>query len=172
MGLVIPSLRMLPGIGENPNCVIYARQVQKLGFESAEILRAHFGQYGQVKEVYLSNAHQKVGKPKFAVRVRPSGIAWILMAEQASAAAIFAAGEEHLIDGLAIRIRRFEPRDRPQESTVPTGEENRSRLLTTSTSSTVERESDVECDASSITQSTSVGGDLCDLDMNSAASSN
>jgi hypothetical protein len=101
---------------EDADCIIFARRIQRLGFNSETILRNHYDQYGKVEKVLLSNAHDHAqctdnpGNPRHVVRLRPSGLALILMADRESAAAIIAAGPVQRVEGVDVQVRRFERR--------------------------------------------------------------
>mmetsp|Transcript_33896 Transcript_33896/g.59345 ORF Transcript_33896/g.59345 Transcript_33896/m.59345 type:complete len:96 (+) Transcript_33896:405-692(+) len=74
------------------------------------MLRAHYEQFGPVSEVLLSNDHEKAPDANFSARVRPSGIAIIVMQYPEGAAAAVAAGEDQEVAGVLIRIRKFHRR--------------------------------------------------------------
>jgi len=88
--------------------VIHASQIQKLGLRSDEALRAHCEQFGPVTNVLLSNKHVKSPDSPEFVRIRPSGIAFIVMENIEDAAKILAGGETLVVEGTAIKIRQFE----------------------------------------------------------------
>jgi len=95
---------------KNPACVLFARQISKLGFDSAEILKAHFEKYGPVETVLLSNSHSKSGSVTFPVRVRPSGMGFVVMQHPDGTARALAQGETHLVHGIEIKVRAFKKR--------------------------------------------------------------
>jgi len=101
----------LNGLEEkNPACILFARQISKLGFDSAEILKAHFEKYGPVETVLLSNSHSKSGSVTFPVRVRPSGMGFVVMQHPDGTARALAQGETHLVHGIEIKVRAFKKR--------------------------------------------------------------
>lgn len=104
--------------GEDPDCILFARRIHKLGYKSAETLRAHYEQYGEVRKVLLSNKHQYSDDDPFPLRLRPSGTALILMAHKDAAAAVLAAGEVQVVGDVEVQIRRFERR-LPKQNTCP-----------------------------------------------------
>jgi len=99
----------LNGLEEkNPACILFARQISKLGFDSAEILKAHFEKYGPVETVLLSNSHSKSCSAPFPVRVRPSGMGFVVMQQPDGLAEALAEGETHVVDGIEVKEQAFE----------------------------------------------------------------
>jgi len=98
---------------EDADCIVHVRQIHKLGFESSEVLQEYCEQFGPVKRVALSNAHEKLGGAPFPVRVRPSGIGFVVMQTREDAAAVLAAGSIQLIQGVKIMFRRFFAKETP-----------------------------------------------------------
>jgi len=100
--------------GEDTSCIIHVRQIHRLGFNSTDLLREYCSNFGPVKRIALSNAHEKLeetpGLP-FPVRVRPSGIGFVVMERPEDAAAVIAQGEVQTINGCAIKVRKFEARE-------------------------------------------------------------
>merc|ERR1740138_565311 len=94
---------------EDPGKILIVRKINRLGFDSAEKLKAHFEQYGHVEKVRLSNAHAK--QPgNFRSRVRPSGIAFLLFKDSQDATRALEAGESQFVAGMEVFVRRFERR--------------------------------------------------------------
>jgi hypothetical protein len=96
---------------EDADCVIYLRGVHRLGFNSESILRQHYQRYGNIKNIFLSNAHEKPAKTKnnrfTRVRIRPSSIALILMSKAEEVADALAAGDVQWVQGVEINARKF-----------------------------------------------------------------
>jgi hypothetical protein len=96
---------------ENADCVIYLRGIHRLGFNSESILRQHYQRYGNVKKIFLSNAHEKPARSKSnrftRVRIRPSSIALILMSKAEEVAEALAAGDIQWVQGVEINARKF-----------------------------------------------------------------
>jgi len=106
--------------GEYTSCIIHVRQIHRLGFRSPELLHEYCSRFGPVKRVAVSNAHEKLENAPpspFPVRVRPSGIGFIVMERPEDAAEVVAQGEIQTIKGYQIRVRKFEVRkqDKPKE---------------------------------------------------------
>jgi hypothetical protein len=96
---------------EDPGKIICVRKINRLGFDSADILKKHFEQYGRVDRVLLSNAHRKEpGVYSFPVRLRPSGIGFLVFNNPEIVAQILAVGESHIINGVEVQMRAFERR--------------------------------------------------------------
>mmetsp|Transcript_44891 Transcript_44891/g.139684 ORF Transcript_44891/g.139684 Transcript_44891/m.139684 type:complete len:322 (-) Transcript_44891:111-1076(-) len=97
---------------EDPYCIVYVWQIHRLGFGSAEILREHFEQFGPVRDVLLSNAHERLDSVPDRQRVRPSRIGFVLMQDPQAAVAAIAAGPTQTVRQQCISVRKFEPRSR------------------------------------------------------------
>jgi hypothetical protein len=92
---------------EDADCVIMVHRVHRLGFGSAEILRKHCQKSGAVLKVLLSNKHHKDNDDPKDARLRPSGIAFVVMQDTHGAAAVLEAGEVQEIEGSQLRFRQF-----------------------------------------------------------------
>jgi hypothetical protein len=95
---------------EDPTCVIFVRQINKLGFNSPELLKEHYERYGPVAKVLVSNSHEKTSGAPFPTRLRPSGMGFVLMERPEDAAVALAVGEAHIVAGVQISARAFKPR--------------------------------------------------------------
>jgi hypothetical protein len=95
---------------EDPNKIVIVRKINRLGFDSSNILKTHFGQFGHVEKVLLSNAHTKQPGVSYQIRLRPSGIAFVVFESAEAAAQVLAQGEVHTICGLEVWVRAFERR--------------------------------------------------------------
>lgn len=102
---------------ENPETVFIARGINRLGFESAALLRSHFSDYGEVKTVYVAHsrvrsvcgARRRSPKPTWHMRAAPLG--FIVMATTKAAAAILAEGSEHDVHAVTLRVYPFHRRE-------------------------------------------------------------
>mmetsp|Transcript_28619 Transcript_28619/g.52069 ORF Transcript_28619/g.52069 Transcript_28619/m.52069 type:complete len:761 (+) Transcript_28619:83-2365(+) len=94
---------------EDPKCIFIVRRINKLGFRSRDVLRAHFAHYGEVCKVLV--AHSKV-KPfrdsDGQLKTRPGGLGLVVMRNTAVVDKILAEGEEQLVAGHQIRVSAFE----------------------------------------------------------------
>jgi len=95
---------------EDPEKIVIVRKINRLGFASTDILKEHFGQFGAVEQVRLSNAHNKDAASTYQVRLRPSGIAFVVFESSEAAAKVLAEGETRLINGVEVWVRGFERR--------------------------------------------------------------
>jgi len=93
---------------EDPTKIVIVRKVNRLGFNSADVLKKYFERFGRIAKVRLSNAHSK--QPGVGVRVRPSGIAFLLFEDARDAARVLESGESHSIGCAQVLVRGFERR--------------------------------------------------------------
>mmetsp|Transcript_75552 Transcript_75552/g.179499 ORF Transcript_75552/g.179499 Transcript_75552/m.179499 type:complete len:268 (+) Transcript_75552:117-920(+) len=105
---IATSLRELQD--EDPDCVLVVRRIGKLGFNSLEYVHEHFEQFGRVMKVLGSNRHERDPSDEASVRLRPSGIAFVLMERAADAAQALSHGTEHLIHNHPAQVRQFQQR--------------------------------------------------------------
>lgn len=103
---------------EDPEKIVIVRKINRLGFDSADILKEHFEHFGVVDKVRLSNAHNKEPGTSFQVRLRPSGIGFVVFENSESAAQVLAEGETRLINGVEVYVRGFERRRFDSSSTI------------------------------------------------------
>jgi len=102
---------------EDPATVFIARRINKLGFSSAEQLRAFFRQYGPVNSVYVSHSRVKSVRPpgerrhsETHWRLRAAALGFVVMAEADATARILAQGPEHVVNGVTVRVQAFHQR--------------------------------------------------------------
>lgn len=125
------SLQLLSG--EDPDCLFIVRRINKLGFKAVRTLKRHFSAYGTVLKVLL--AHSTVrqhGDPASHARRRPSSLGFIQMTSADATNKVLALGNEHEVDGVSIRVQRFE-RQRMTEEEEDEAESENEDLLTTPT---------------------------------------
>mmetsp|Transcript_70693 Transcript_70693/g.122395 ORF Transcript_70693/g.122395 Transcript_70693/m.122395 type:complete len:414 (-) Transcript_70693:106-1347(-) len=94
---------------EDPDCLLIVRRINKLGFKAVRTLKRHFSVHGQVMKVLL--AHSTVrqhGAPQCHARRRPSSLGFVQMATAEGAQKVFALGDEQEVEGVQIRVQRFE----------------------------------------------------------------
>lgn len=91
---------------------IIARKIKNLGFESPELLKSHFEQYGAVAEVLVAHSITKPSAKRTKGRVRPAAVGFVVMASLEGANAAFAAGEVQVVKTgsteVSIEIGHFE----------------------------------------------------------------
>jgi len=100
---------------EDPACVIHISRIRSLVFNSPDVLHEHFSPCGWVKRVALSNAHQKLEDreplpSQCLVRVRPSGVGFVVMERPQDVDAIVALGDVQMVHGCEISVQRFQAR--------------------------------------------------------------
>jgi hypothetical protein len=101
---------------EDPSRVFIARRINKLGFASAELLKANFSQYGQVKCVLVSHSRVKsfVAQGRRChgsgehQRLRAAGLGFVVMSSAEDTARILAEGPEHFINGVGVQLKPFQ----------------------------------------------------------------
>jgi len=111
---------------EDSTCVLALRRINKLGFHSREILSQHFSSYGVVEKVLLSCSHEKPENTSCRVRLRPSGLGFLVMERVEDAEAIFAQGEVQHVGGVPIEVRRFRPRREMESSSKDSDDDSSS----------------------------------------------
>mmetsp|Transcript_62235 Transcript_62235/g.111198 ORF Transcript_62235/g.111198 Transcript_62235/m.111198 type:complete len:583 (+) Transcript_62235:64-1812(+) len=100
----------------SPDKVVLVRKINRLGFESPAALEAHYSQYGKVERVLVAHSHVKSQNRRFAARLRPSGLGFVVMSKKEEADAILALGAEQVVgggvdhQGATIRVQRFQRR--------------------------------------------------------------
>lgn len=101
------SLQMLAT--EDPDCLFIVRRINKLGFKACRKLKQHFAAYGPVVRVLVAHSTvRQSGDPQSQTRRRPSSLGFVHMVSPAAVRAVLLAGEEHDVEGSAIRVQRFE----------------------------------------------------------------
>jgi hypothetical protein len=101
--------------GTDSQRVVLVRKINRLRFESAQILEEHFTRYGEVETVLVSHSHAKSRKP----RVRPSGLGFVVMKTAEGAQAVLADGPELKIqaapdeNAVTINVQSFEEDAKP-----------------------------------------------------------
>jgi hypothetical protein len=104
---------------EDENAVCIARRINKLGFSSAEALRAYFSRYGPVKHVHVSHSRVKSlkrfgGERRCAEshwRLRAAALGFVVMMSPDATRRILADGPDHRINGVTVRLQSFHRRE-------------------------------------------------------------
>uniref|UniRef100_A0A7S1A065 RRM domain-containing protein n=1 Tax=Noctiluca scintillans TaxID=2966 RepID=A0A7S1A065_NOCSC len=105
---------------EDPNRVLIARKISRMGFRSEEILAKHFSAYGSVKRVLV--AHAKV-KPRSGARhVRPGSLGFVVMENVEAVERILSAGAEQIVAKCPISVERFKQSPDPSSAQVTADE--------------------------------------------------
>jgi len=87
---------------EDPQCVVLARRVNKLGLDSSAILKKHFSKYGEVKDVHVSRRENN----QKGAYTRPSNLAFVVMVSSEGALKILRQAEHEVVapDGVVHKI--------------------------------------------------------------------
>jgi len=97
---------------EDPISVLVARGITKLGLQSAEFLRAHFNQYGAVKDVHIpfvlkkrrGTAQHVLDAPR---QQRVAGRGFVVMETAEDAKKLLAMGVVHLVHDVKVTLEPF-----------------------------------------------------------------
>jgi len=94
-----------------PETVLIVRKIKKLGFESPEMLKQHFVQYGHVSEILVAHSHVKPTAKRPNGRVRPAALGFVIMGSAEGAQKAFEAGVTQMVSGCPIELGPFESFD-------------------------------------------------------------
>jgi len=116
---------------EDPATVFIVRRINKLGFSSADHLRAYFGRYGEVKDVYVSHSRVKSLRPMGERRLpndthwrlRAAALGFLVMVSAEARSQILAEGPGHTINSVAVRVHPFHRRSYAEVSDVEEADE-------------------------------------------------
>eukprot|EP00438_Fugacium_kawagutii_P035421 Skav202011 [mRNA] locus=scaffold1829:159235:169915:- [translate_table: standard] len=102
---------------EDPKCVFIARRINGMGFQSKDVLSAHYEQYGRVLKVLVAHSKVKPFRRQGAQsRIRPGSLGFIVMDSPQSVEKILAHGANQTVAGHNISVERFEKIAKPQET--------------------------------------------------------
>ena len=88
-------------------CVLTIRKIHKLGVCSADMLRQHFSQFGEVERVMLLPSRPKShGGTVSQNKIRPASMAFVVMRSR-QPAIIARLNEVHTIEGFPIQVQKF-----------------------------------------------------------------
>jgi hypothetical protein len=90
--------------------VVQVRKISKLGFQSGAALERHYSAFGKVECVRVAFSHVKPQSTGLAVRIRPSGLGFVVMSSIEEAEAILRAGENQVVSGVEVLVRPYEVR--------------------------------------------------------------
>jgi len=94
-----------------PDTVLIVRKIKKLGFDSPQMLKQHFGQYGPVQEILVAHSHVKPTPKRPNGRVRPAALGFVIMASPEGVKKAFHAGEMQSVCGYPVELKLFESFD-------------------------------------------------------------
>lgn len=125
-----PGLEQVQGVGElggsnsgslrhdlemlrhaQPETVIIVRKIKKLGFESPQLLKQHFAQYGRVSEILVAHSHVKPTPKRPNGRVRPAALGFVIMGSAEGVQKAFDAGATQDVCGSPIELASFDSFD-------------------------------------------------------------
>jgi len=95
---------------DDPDKIVIVRKMNRLGLNSAAVLKEHFSRFGVVEKLRLANAHDRKLANSLNARLRPSGIAFVVFKSPAAASQVFAEGETQNVIGVEVSVSRFERR--------------------------------------------------------------
>lgn len=95
---------------EDPKNVLILRKINKLGFESPELLETYFSEYGEVKRVLVAHCRVKPSNRRARSRVRPAGLGFVIMASAADVDAVLCLGEQQLVSNVPIQVQSYQQR--------------------------------------------------------------
>jgi hypothetical protein len=88
--------------------IFLARRIGKLGFNSAHFLELHFKQFGKVEAVLVSHSIDKNNQCRDRPRVRPAGVAFVVMGTVQQVRAAMDAGTVQKIHGVDVTVCKYE----------------------------------------------------------------
>jgi hypothetical protein len=114
--------------------IFIVRHINKLGFSSADKLRAHFGRYGEVKAVFVSHSRVKslsVCRGREQCRLRAAALGFVVMTTPDATAWILQGGPEYMVNGVTVHVHPFHRRaDPPPEvGDLPPAAEEETQLM-------------------------------------------
>jgi hypothetical protein len=123
-GTLRSHLEELKAVDED--CIFVARRINKLGFNSREILKMHFSWYGEVYRVLVAHSKantfcDQAGKLRF----RPGGLGLVVMKRPASVKAILSC-EDHIIAGHKMSVQSFHRNNSTMSSALQRSEDTSS----------------------------------------------
>lgn len=93
----------------DPSCIFIVRRLAPLGFQSRDVLFAHFSRFGVVTQVLVP--HSKAVRDRSAktqhLRIRPGSFGFVVMADREFCQQVFAEGREHSVLGHQVTVEAF-----------------------------------------------------------------
>jgi hypothetical protein len=117
-------------------CVLTVRKIHKLGLNSAQALREHFSQYGEIDRVLLLPSRPKSNVANAANgKVRPASMAFVVMRSR-QPAIIARLNEIHILEGHPVQVQKFKRDPEDDAGAVSTGGDFVRMLSAATTSAT------------------------------------
>jgi hypothetical protein len=98
---------------EDPALVIIVRKISKLGFQSPDLLRNYFEEYGEVGKILVAHSFVKPSNRRVKPRVRPAGLGFVVMTSRADADAVLCMGENQTIAGVPVQVLPYAQPEKP-----------------------------------------------------------
>jgi len=98
--------------------VLMVRKINQLGLDAAPPLKDYLSKFGHVDRVMVAPTRSKAkfGQTKnLPARVRPAPLGFVVMSTVDEAAAVLAAGSEHVVSGHSIGVFSFQSHDIDEE---------------------------------------------------------
>jgi hypothetical protein len=92
----------------DPERIFMVRKIAKLGFNSDHFLTAHFKQFGTVEQVFVSHSIDKSCPVRDRPRIRPAGVAFVVMSKVEESVRAINDGGEHIVHGVNICVCKYE----------------------------------------------------------------
>jgi hypothetical protein len=100
----------------DPACIFLVRKINRLGLNSVDFLKEYFSKFGAVDTVMVSHSIEKPTPGRRKPRVRPAGLAFIVMGKADEVASILRFGSEHVVNGVSICASTYEHHQQPEET--------------------------------------------------------
>jgi len=101
--------------------ILVVRCISQLGFRSRGLLRRHFSRYGEVARVMVAHSKARSLHEVASSRIRPGNLGLVVMIRREDVDMIFALGTEHTVEGVRVKVCKFDRRTMNQEGNLPCG---------------------------------------------------
>lgn len=91
---------------EDQRCVLLVRGINRLGFDSQDIITQFFGGDGDLRRALVTHSKVKASG-KRRERTRPAALGFLIMASPEAASRVLARGEQREINGVAVRVLAY-----------------------------------------------------------------
>jgi len=94
---------------EDPEHVFIVRGISKMGFDSQNLLHAHYSAFGTVRRVMVTQSKVKPYRSgcQNNPRIRPGSLGFVVMDSKQSVARVLAAGAEQMVENCRIRVECY-----------------------------------------------------------------
>eukprot|EP00746_Dinoflagellata_sp_MGD_P160880 gnl/MRDRNA2_/MRDRNA2_87824_c0_seq1.p1 gnl/MRDRNA2_/MRDRNA2_87824_c0~~gnl/MRDRNA2_/MRDRNA2_87824_c0_seq1.p1 ORF type:complete len:319 (+),score=79.05 gnl/MRDRNA2_/MRDRNA2_87824_c0_seq1:173-1129(+) len=94
---------------EDANRILIVRRINRLGFESPQLLQNHFAEFGEVRRVFVAHSRVKPSAKRPVPRVRPAGLGFVLMETAEDAQKVANSGPQMMINDVSIEVKLYQP---------------------------------------------------------------